>query len=108
MWVFWLVKYEILVLIEMLLGFVLRWFCWGVLPMAEWWSFRLLIFKVDFIEEFISFGLDAFLSVCNNGKTRLFLFDYICNGSLTGLLRCSWIGMQGFCSWVQQESCWRR
>jgi hypothetical protein len=34
----------------------------------------------------MSFGLDDFLSVCNNGKTRLLLFDYICNGSLTGLL----------------------
>ena len=34
----------------------------------------------------MSFGLDAFLSVCNNGKTRLLLFDYICNGSLTRLL----------------------
>jgi hypothetical protein len=59
----------------------------------------------------MSFGLDAFLSVCNNGKTRLLLFDYICNGSLTGLLMrrgCSWIGIQGFCGWVQQESCWRR
>jgi hypothetical protein len=30
--------------------------------------------------------LDAFLSVCNNGKTRLLLFDYIYNGSFTGLL----------------------
>ena len=38
------------------------------------------------MEEFMSFGLDAFLSVCNNGKTRLLLFDYTCNGSLTGLL----------------------
>jgi hypothetical protein len=66
MWVFWLVEYEILVLIEMLLGFVLRcFFGWGVLcrgrmvefwgvnfldfaglcsAMAEWWSFWLLIF----------------------------------------------------------------
>lgn len=26
------------------------------------------------------------LGCCNNGKTRLLLFDYICNGSLTGLL----------------------
>jgi hypothetical protein len=31
------------------------------------------------------FGLDAFLSVCNNGKTRLLLFDYIYNESFTGL-----------------------
>ena len=34
----------------------------------------------------MSFGLNAFLIVCNNGKTRLLLFDYIRNGSLTGLL----------------------
>jgi hypothetical protein len=32
------------------------------------------------------FRLDAFLSVCNNGKTRLLWFDYIYNGSFTGLL----------------------
>ena len=66
MWVFLLVEYEILVLFEMFLGFVLRcYFCWGVLchgRMLEFWVVNFMGFARVFftMAEWLTFGLLIF------------------------------------------------